>query len=265
MSSKVKKVGVIADVLNGEAVIFKQEIIKKFNLPDLNKSPNLANEIDVVLVIGGDGFLLHTVHQFLSFDLQFYGINYGNLGFLLNEKCPVESVVPAISNATEIRLKLLKAVIETEDKTHTSYAMNEVSLFRESGQVAKIKIYIDGVMRMEELVSDGVVLSTAAGSTAYNFSLHGPIFSPDANVLSLCPVSPFRPRHWRGALLLENSEIKFEIMENKKRPVLATADFHHFKGIKSLTTFLCKKKCVRILFNQNKPLKEKILIEQFLI
>lgn len=261
----VKKIGIIADLLNPEAMLFKEESLKKLNFVDLNLNPSLANSVEILLVLGGDGFLLHVVHQFLSFDLKIYGINYGNLGFLLNSQCSVEKIMENISQAKEEKLKLLKAKITTEEKVFYSYAMNEVSLFRESGQVAKIKIYVDGILRMEELASDGVVLSTAAGSTAYNFSLHGPIFSPEANVLSLCPVSPFRPRHWRGALILDNSKVLFEALDVKKRPVLATADFHNFPGVKSLEVSVCNKKSVTLLFDKNTSLKEKILAEQFLI
>ena len=260
-----KKIAIIADTSKKSALLFKEKAMLEFDFFDLNQSPELAKQASVVLVIGGDGFLLHTVHQFLGLNLQFYGINYGSVGFLLNEKPEISNILREIENSSEVKLRLLKTEIETTNGIKTSYAMNEISLFRAGGQVAKIKIYVDGVLRIKELVADGVILSTAAGSTAYNFSLHGPIFSPEANVLSLCPISPFRPRHWRGALLLENSEVRFEVLEEEKRPVLATTDFHHFDGVISVSTRLSKTRFIRLLLNNKMPLSEKILAEQFLI
>lgn len=259
------EVGVIADVLNKEATKCKNSLCKKLGFVDLNANINNIRDIKLIIIIGGDGFFLHATHRFLSFDVVFYGINYGTLGFLLNSKCSLENLLNNIEMAEEVQLPLLKAEIVQENKIIKCYAINEISLFRATGQVIKIKIFIDGKLRMEELVADGIVLSTPAGSTAYNFSLHGPILPPDSNLLSLCPVSPFRPRHWRGSLISESSKVTFEVLESSKRPVVATADFHHFDKTIKLDVALSKKKAIRVLFNKSMPLKEKIIVEQFLI
>lgn len=259
-------IGVIADETKAKVKTFKENIISKYNnLVDLNILPEQIKNVDIIVVLGGDGFFLHTIHKFLNHNKPFYGINYGTVGFLLNDIPKIEDFQNNILQAKTTKLNLLKAKIQTPYSTYTSFAMNEVTLFRSSGQIAKIKIYIDGKLRLQEIASDGIVLSTAAGSTAYNFSLHGPIFSPDSKVLSLCPISPFRPRHFRGAMLLDKSKITFEVMESEKRPVLATTDFTHFENVQSLSVSLSKTHFVTLLFNENKSLNEKILEEQFLI
>lgn len=259
------EIGIVCDIAKPDAVTFKKQAIKEYNFIDLNANPSDAKNLKLIIVVGGDGFLLHTVHQFLIFDIPFYGVNYGAVGFLLNDKCNLKELKTKIQNSNITKLKLLKANVETKEGASTAIAMNEVSLFRASGQIIKIKVYIDGVLRLKELAADGIVLSTSAGSTAYNFSLHGPIFVPEANVLSLCPISPFRPRHFRGALLSETSNITFEVEECTKRPAIMTADFHQFANVKKVSIALCKNKFVKMLFNEDMPLTEKILTEQFLI
>lgn len=260
------EIGIIADFSKKKAYDFKLALFERYKIIDLNHNPEKAKDVKTIIVVGGDGFFLHTIHQFLSFDVNFYGVNFGSVGFLLNNNfSDFDLLFEDISTSVETKLRLLKCEVETETETRLVYAMNEASLFRETGQLAKIRIYIDDVLRVSELSADGVILSTAAGSTAYNFSLHGPIFPPEANILSLCPISPFRPRHFRGALLLNNVTIRFEVLEREKRSVLATADFHHFNKVKSLTISLSKKKCVNILFSKERQMKEKILQEQFLI
>jgi NAD+ kinase len=258
-------IGIVADLTKLETIAFKDNVIKAYNCVDLNKNPELAQNVSKILVLGGDGFLLHVVHKFYHYRKPFFGINYGTVGFLLNNKIAVKNLPNALNQAVSTKLKFLNAVIETETEVIESFAMNEVTLFRASGQVAKIRVFVDEKLRLEELVSDGIILSTAAGSTAYNFSLHGPIFSPQANVLSLCPISPFRPRHFRGALLLENAKVKFEVLESTKRPVLASTDFNHFEGVKSVSVSVSKTNFVEILFTEDTSLNEKILAEQFLI
>ena len=215
-------IGIISDLSKQEACKFQSIAIDKYGFLNLNNNPKDIAKVSKIIVLGGDGFFLHTIHKFLIYNKPFYGINYGTVGFLLNSKITIDQLDEKLNTATETKLNLLKTTIETKTKTFKSLAMNEVTLFRNSGQIAKIKVFVDNVLRIKELASDGIVLSTAAGSTAYNFSLHGPIFSPDAKVLSLSPISPFRPRHFRGALLIDKSEIRFEVKEPEKGPVLAT-------------------------------------------
>lgn len=257
------EIGIIADETKPQAMLLQKEVCAKLCFLDLNTNPDLAKHVKVIVSIGGDGFFLHVAHQFLDYNVSFYGVNYGSLGFLLNQKCEMEDLVSNIQTSEKVKLKLLEAEIETDQETIKRYAINEVSLLRETGQIAKIRIFIDDKLRMEELFADGIVLSTAAGSTAYNFSLYGPIFLPDANVLSLCPVSPFRPRYWRGALISEFSKVTFEVLNSSKRPVIGTADFHSFKNVTRLTASLSETKSICLLFDKNMPLKEKILMEQF--
>jgi NAD+ kinase len=258
-------IGVLADASRKDVIDFKNCVIVDYGALDLSTNPDDASLVDVILVLGGDGFFLHSVHAFLHLCKPFYGINYGTVGFLLNAKIGAQNLLTKIQNANETKLYLLKAEIETSKGTFIELAMNEVTLFRSSGQVAKIRVFVDDVLRIQELMSDGILLSTASGSTAYNFSLHGSIFSPDAKVLSLCPISPFRPRHFRSALLLDTAKVRFEVMERAKRPVLATADFKHFEDVISLSAYLSQTDFVRVLFNKEKPFNEKIISEQFLI
>lgn len=266
ISMKIQETGVISDLTRKDAILLKEIFCQKFALYDLNSTPQGIESLKQVVVIGGDGFLLDVMHQFLSSNIAFYGINYGTIGFLLNEKFEPSDLPEKLLNVEETKLPVIISKMEQADgKVLTAYAINEISLFRESGQVIKVRIYIDGKKRMEELVGDGIVLSTFAGSTAYNFSLHGPVLPPSCNMLSLCPISPFRPRHWRGALIEASSTFEFEVIESQKRPVLATADFHHYSNIIKVHASLSEEKYLRVLFDKNKPLKEKIRDEQFFI
>lgn len=263
---ETQTIGVIADISRKEAVQLKEIFCRDFFLLDLNSNPENIKDIKRLIVIGGDGFLLAVIHQFFNADVAFYGINYGTVGFLLNKKFAPEQLFVKLSNVEEVYLPVIMARIEkTDGSIFTAYAINEISLFRESGQIIKIGLFIDGKKRMEELAGDGVVLSTFAGSTAYNFSLHGPVLPPSSNLLSLCPISPFRPRHWRGALIESSSTFEFEVLENKKRPVIATADFHHHSNISRVFAQLSLEKYICILFDKDQPLKEKIRAEQFFI
>lgn len=218
---------------------------------------------DVLIALGGDGFMLHTLHEAMKRHQPVYGLNYGSVGFLMNGSPPA-NLWERLETATEVKLHPLRMrVTRFDGKVHEALAINEVALFRQTYQAAKIRISIDEKVRLEELICDGVLVSTPAGSTAYNLSAHGPIIPLDANLLALTPISAFRPRRWRGALLPEISHIRFEILEAEKRPVSAVADSTEFREVTSVHIEQAKDETITLLFDPDHALEERILIEQF--
>lgn len=239
-----------------------------------------SSHFDIVIVCGGDGFLLKVLHKGLEHqsNAKFYGINYGTFGFLLNPAPQVDQttqdaasfirvILDNITSAVPSTLYPLKITYytTTEDNPHIQYAINEASFIRSSNQVANISVSINDITRLENLRSDGIIIATAAGSTAYNYSVHGSIFNTNANILSLCPISPFRPRHWRGALIDNTSSITITNIDTVKRPISLACDFYFAKNIKTATIKLDTSKPLTLLFNNNLTLSEKILREQFSI
>lgn len=221
-------------------------------------------QADVLVVLGGDGFMLEVMHQYLETKIPIYGFHCGSVGFLLNQYAP-HDLLARLEKAVPTRLYPLEMqVYKHGELDSTALAFNEVSLLRESRQAAKIAISIDGVVRMPELICDGVLVSTPAGSTAYNLSAHGPIVPLETAVLALTPISAFRPRRWRGALLPETAEVTFTILEADKRPVSAVADFTEVRDVSSVTVRQLKKYGVTLLFDHEHNLEERILNEQFL-
>ncbi len=221
------------------------------------------SEADVIVALGGDGFLLQTLRETMSTGKQVYGMNRGTIGFLMNEyreDALPERVAAAVSET--IRPLEMQAVTSSGE-TISALAINEVALWRQSYQTAKIRITIDDQVRLEELSCDGVMIATPAGSTAYNLSAHGPILPLDAPLLALTPVSPFRPRRWRGALLSNKSVVRLDIMEAGKRPVNAAADHTEVKAVTSVTIQESRKATATLLFDPNHSWNERILAEQF--
>ena len=220
-------------------------------------------EADVIVPIGGDGFLLKNLHSYNKFNIPFFGINYGTIGFLMNFKIN-QNLIKIIKSCQEIILRPLE--LKAEDinrKKFTSIAYNEVSLMRETHQAAKINISINKIERLKELICDGILVSTPAGSTAYNLSAHGSIIPLDSNLLALTPISAFRPRRWRGALLKETSKINFKINNYDKRPVSVTADHKEFRNIKKVEVYSSKNNSCKLLFDNKNSMEERILKEQF--
>ena len=239
-----------------EAIKAKQEYINSYNQTD----PELA---DMIIPIGGDGILLKSLHDFNELNKPFFGINYGSIGFLMNSASN-KDLKEVIKNSKSTDLKPLKMTAKDEDnKIYDSIAYNEVSLMRQSHQASKFQIKINETTRMKELICDGVLVSTSAGSTAYNLSAHGSILPLDSKLLALTPISAFRPRRWRGALLSEKNIIEITVINFKDRKVSVTADNIEFRNIKEVTIQSSQDKNCRILFDNNHSIEDKILNEQF--
>lgn len=222
-----------------------------------------VDEADVIVALGGDGFMLEVLHQNRSQNIPVYGIHCGSVGFLMNELL-LEKLPDRIENSHKVTLHPLVMEAETDGKKHhKALAFNEVSLLRQSRQAAKLQITINGVVRMGELICDGVLVSTPAGSTAYNLSAHGPIVPIESDLLALTPISAFRPRRWRGALLPNTDQITLKVLETDKRPVSAVADFTEIRDVTQVTIYQDKNQAGTILFDEDHHLNERILREQF--
>ena len=222
-----------------------------------------VEEADVIVALGGDGFLLQTLRETMGSGQKVYGMNRGTIGFLMNEYRVgglAERVAAAVSET--IRPLEMEAVT-TSGETVFALAINEVALWRQSYQTAKIRIAVDDQIRLEELSCDGVMVATPAGSTAYNLSAHGPILPLDAPLLALTPVSPFRPRRWRGALLANKATVRFDILEADKRPVNAAADHTEVKAVATVTVRESPDRTATLLFDPSHSWNERILAEQF--
>ncbi|MFC4624248.1 NAD kinase [Daeguia caeni] len=222
-----------------------------------------AEDADYIVALGGDGTMLQALRDFMNRGIPIYGMNRGSVGFLMNEYA-VENLPERILAAHKETIRPLQMIAETEMAPPVSaLAINEVSLFRQSYQAAKIRISIDGKVRLEELVCDGVMVATPAGSTAYNLSAQGPILPLEAPLLALTPVSPFRPRRWGGALLPKHVTVRMDLLETEKRPVNAVADNNEVKSVKAVTVREAPDSQVAILFDRNHSWDERILTEQF--
>ncbi len=220
-------------------------------------------EADVVVALGGDGLMLHTMHELLCTGKRIFGMNRGSVGFLMNEYRK-EGLLERIRSAVETEIHPLRMQAKGKDgKTREALAFNEVSLFRERHQAAKLKIYVDDIPRLDELVCDGLIISTPAGSTAYNLSAHGPILPLNSPLIALTPISPFRPRRWRGAILPDTSKVSVEVLEADKRPVAAVADNRECRDVVWVDVKKDEKRAARLLFDSDRPLAEKVLAEQF--
>ncbi|MGQ0675532.1 MAG: NAD kinase [Rhodospirillales bacterium] len=223
-------------------------------------------EADVIVALGGDGLMLEAMHAHLSRGVPIYGMNRGTVGFLMNEY-RTDGLTERLEAASAVKLNPLKMKARTMrgGTVVEAFAVNEVSLLRETRQAAKLRITIDGVVRIPELVCDGILLSTPAGSTAYNLSAHGPILPLNSSVLALTPISAFRPRRWRGALLDRSARVEIDILEGDKRPVSAVADMTEVRDVAKVKIKVERKTSLTLLFDPGQHLSERILKEQFLV
>jgi NAD+ kinase len=221
-----------------------------------------AADCDIVVALGGDGFMLQTLHAFTSTRKPIYGMNRGTVGFLMNEYSQ-DGLAERLAAAEKAVIHPLRMTAHSNSRMIEARAFNEVSLLRETRQAAKIRIMVDGKPRISELICDGVLVSTPVGSTAYNLSAHGPILPIEAALLALTPISAFRPRRWRGALLPHRAKVRFEMLENEKRPVSAVADDFEVRDVDYVDVAEDRSIAMTMLYDAGHNLDERILSEQF--
>ena len=241
---------------------FYNQICKKYSHLIVQNISNL-NEDGVIVVIGGDGFMIHTLHNYIGKKYRFYGINSGTVGFLMNP-FNLKSFENTLSSAEHIDLYLLELEAKTaRGKKSSALAINEISIFRELNQAANIKISINSSVKLEKMVGDGIIISTPAGSSAYNYSAGGPIIPLNSNLLAMTPINANFPKRWKGALVKDDFIIEIENLDVKKRPVSATADFLEFRDIKYVKIKKSKFN-LALMFDKGNKLDDKIFDEQFI-
>jgi NAD+ kinase len=239
-----------------EALEARERLIARYGEAD-------EGEAQVIVALGGDGFMLETLHRHIAAPKPIYGMNRGSVGFLMNEYSE-DGLLERINAAERAAIHPLTMVaVDSRRAQHRALAINEVSLLRQTRQTAKLRISIDGRVRLNELSCDGALVATPAGSTAYNLSAHGPIIPLDAQVLALTPISAFRPRRWRGALLHHTARVTFEILEADKRPVSAVADNFEVRNVVEVHVAEDRSITLNMLFDAGRSLEERVLAEQF--
>jgi NAD+ kinase len=217
----------------------------------------------VIVPLGGDGFMLETLHRFLDLRIPIYGVHRGSVGFLMNTH-ELAGLPARLARAQSVTLYPLEMLAhDRSGRRHRAIAFNEVSLLRQGRQAAKLRVSVDGVVRVDELMCDGILVATPVGSTAYNLSAHGPIIPLGADILALTPITAFRPRRWRGALLPRTATVRLETLETEKRPVSATADFTEVRDVVEVTVRETRAVSQTVLFDPEHNLEERILKEQF--
>ena len=220
-------------------------------------------DAEVIVALGGDGFMLETLHDQIGRPTPVYGMNRGSIGFLMNDFAE-DGLLDRINAAERATIHpLVMVAIDRNRRQHRALAINEVSLLRQTSQTAKLRISIDGKVRMAELVCDGALVATPAGSTAYNLSAHGPIIPINAEVMALTPISAFRPRRWRGARLPHNARVTFEVIEADKRPVAAVADAFEVRDVVEVHISEDRETNLCMLFDAGRSFEERVLTEQF--
>jgi NAD+ kinase len=220
-------------------------------------------EADIIVPLGGDGFMLETLHRFAESKKAIFGMHRGSVGFLMNLYRP-DGLHERLAVAQPVELHPLEMTTRQNGSSRRAIAFNEVSLLRETRQAARLRVSVDGVVRLEELTADGILLSTPVGSTAYNLSAHGPIIPLGAGILALTPISVFRPRRWRGALLPHGARVTLEVLEADKRPVSAVADFTEVRDVTRVEIHENRDIAITVLFDHEANLEERVLKEQFL-
>ncbi len=248
----------------------KAKTIYKFLTEEIGiKQVSAKHKPDLIIVIGGDGTMLHAIHESMDLNIAFYGINAGHIGFLMNKapnsKITREKFLANLSKCKPVTIHPLEMLAETKNnKKIKALAINEVSILRETHQSAKLAIKINNKTQMKELISDGIMVATPAGSTAYNLSAGGTILPIGSNLLALTPINPFRPRRWNGALLPHTTKISISVKEADKRPVSAVADFNEVRDIINVTIQEQNKRSITLLFNSTNSLEDRVAKEQFL-
>ncbi|AHC39497.1 NAD kinase [Ehrlichia muris] len=260
--SKYRNIGYVFTDAFDKSVAITLE--KQYGLIDIKKNEDAV--VDLLVVIGGDGLMLHSLHNYIinkGNNVPVYGINYGTVGFLLNQYSE-HNLIDRINQAVPTQLTVLNmAATDTNKKQHNAIAINEVSIFRSTHQATNLQIKINSKLVMEKLVSDGILVSTPAGSTAYNFSAGGSILPLNANVLSLTAINSFRPRRWRGAILTNSTIIEIDVINPEIRSVAAVADYTEFRNIANIKIKKDSDITITLLFDKERNLEERITNEQF--
>lgn len=239
------------------------QVIAQYDFTDIERDPQ--QNIDILLVLGGDGFMLHSIHKHMYRKIPIYGINCGEIGFLLNTHHIQGNLIDVINNAYSTVLTPLKVqAIDYNGSTYCSIAINEASIFRRNHQAAFIKVDVNNVTHIEKLIGDGVLIATSAGSSAYNFSAGGAILPINSGLIALTGINVFRPKHWRSAILPDDVTVNLEIMDLDRRPVMVTADYKEMYDIRKIQISSDFDNQVILLFNSQKHLNERIISEQFL-
>lgn len=221
-------------------------------------------EADAIVPLGGDGFMLETLHRFVGSGKPIFGMHRGSVGFLMNPY-HAEGLCERLDAAQPVELHPLEMLASRDNEADCrAIAFNEVSLLRETRQAAKLRVTVDGIVRIDELTADGILLATPVGSTAYNLSAHGPIVPLAAGILALTPISAFRPRRWRGALLPHGARVRIDVLETDKRPVSAVADFTEVREVRAVEIRENREIAMTLLFDRDANLEERVLKEQFL-
>ncbi|WHQ47028.1 MAG: NAD kinase [Candidatus Midichloria sp.] len=255
-------IGCIIDKLSPYAVQAFEQLSSLYNISDIEHCSK--QNFDVILTLGGDGVMLRALHNFMHKNIPIFGMNRGSIGFLLNSYS-TNNLISRIQKASIAVLSPLEMKVTDKDrKMHSYLAINEISLIRENHQAAKIKINVNGKLRLNHLVSDGLLVATPAGSTAYNYAVGGPIIPINANVMALSPISPFRPRQWRGALILRSDIVQLEILEPNKRPVSASADSAEVRDAKFVEIKERSDIRLSVLFDSDDKLETRAIKEQFI-
>ena len=222
-----------------------------------------VSKADVIVALGGDGFMLRILHRYMNWDVPIYGMNRGSVGFLLNTYSE-KALKSRISKADAMAVQpLIMKATDISGKKHTAIAINEVSLLRQTRLAAKINIHVDGIERMAGMICDGILVATPAGSTAYNLSAQGPIIPLGAGLLALTPICAFRPRNWAGALLPQDAMVTFQILDPEKRKVSAVADYTEIRRVASVTIMEDRTRTITMLHDRDHNFEERILKEQF--
>jgi len=225
----------------------------------------VPDKSDVIIALGGDGFMLHTLHQFIDENIPVYGMRRGTVGFLMN-RYSKNNLLERLEKSQITTLHPLKMLATTTDGLHhEALAINEVSLLRQTRQSSRIGISINGQDKIQQLVGDGIMVATPAGSTAYNLSAHGSVLPLGANILALTPISPFRPRRWKGAIIPSDAYVRFTVQDCDKRPVSATADNYEVRDVDTVEVFEDKSVELKLLFDPEHKLEDRIINEQFII
>jgi NAD+ kinase len=255
MSTRYARIAFVASPI-AEAQDARARLVKRYNAA----APEQA---DVIVALGGDGLMLQTLHAFMQSGKPIYGMHRGTVGFLMNEFNEERLPERLAAAKTALIHPLLMRARDADGRQHEHRAINEVSLFRQTYQAARLRILIDGKERLEALVADGALVATPAGSTAYNLSAQGPIIPINAPLLALTPISPFRPRRWRGALLPDTARVTIDVLEAEKRPVAAVADHDEVRSVHSVDISMDHGIAIPMLFDPGHSLDERILREQF--